>query len=64
MAAGYTKNNYHRPSDEYDATWWRLDGAIDDIKLLFRIGRRLAFSREWPAWKEGSEFKAIREKKK
>lgn len=64
MAAGYTKNNYHRPSDEYDATWWRLDGAIEDIKLLFRIGRRLAFSREWPAWKEGSEFKAIRENKK
>ncbi len=64
MAAGYTKNNYHRPSDEYDATWWRLDGAIEDIKLLFRIGRRLAFSRDWPAWKVGSEFKAIREKKK
>ncbi len=64
MAEDYTKNNYHRPSDEYDPATWRLDGAIDDIQLLFKIGRRLAFSHEWPSWKNGSEFKAVREQKK
>ena len=58
----YTKKNYHRPSDEYDAATWKLDGAIDDLQLLFRIGRRLAYGQNWPEWKPGSEFKAIRKK--
>ena len=58
----YTKKNYHRPSDEYDAATWKLDGAIDDLQLLFRIGRRLAYDQNWPEWKPGSEFKAIRRK--
>jgi len=56
----YTKLNYHRPSDEYNGTAWKLDGAIDDLQLLFKVGRRLAFGHTWPAWKDGSEFKAIR----
>lgn len=59
----YTKLNYHRPSDEYDAKVWKLDGAIDDLQLLYKVGRRLAFGQPWPAWKTGSEFKALREKK-
>ncbi|HRP54700.1 M28 family metallopeptidase [Agriterribacter sp.] len=58
----YTEKNYHRPSDEYDAATWKLDGAIDDLQLLFRVGRRLAYGQSWPQWKAGSEFKAIREK--
>jgi Zn-dependent M28 family amino/carboxypeptidase len=57
----YTAAHYHRPSDEYDDTWV-LDGAIADLKLLFQVGKRLAFTDKWPGWKEGSEFKAIREK--
>jgi Zn-dependent M28 family amino/carboxypeptidase len=59
----YTRLNYHRPSDEYDSSAWRLDGAIDDLELLFKVGRRLAFDHQWPQWKNGSEFKAIREGK-
>lgn len=59
----YTAKHYHRPSDEYDAATWVLDGAIADLKLLFQVGKRLAFTDKWPEWKEGSEFKAIREKK-
>lgn len=59
---GYTDSNYHRPSDEYDPTTWNLEGAIEDLKLLFGVGKRLAFTTKWPEWKEGSEFKAVREK--
>ena len=59
----YTEKHYHRPSDEYDVATWNLDGAIDDLQLLFRVGRRLAFDKKWPEWKTSSEFKAIREKK-
>jgi Zn-dependent M28 family amino/carboxypeptidase len=63
MKDEYTEKHYHRPSDQYDAATWKLDGAIDDLQLLFRVGRRLAFGKKWPEWKTGSEFKAIREKK-
>lgn len=58
----YTEKNYHRPSDEYDAATWKLDGAIADLKLLYLVGSQLASGHEWPGWKEGSEFKLIREK--
>jgi Zn-dependent M28 family amino/carboxypeptidase len=61
MEDQYTAGNYHRPSDEYDPATWVLDGAIDDLQLLFQVGKRLAFTDKWPEWKEGSEFKAIRE---
>ncbi|MEO7768269.1 MAG: peptidase M28, partial [Ferruginibacter sp.] len=59
----FTKLNYHRPSDEYNANTWKLDGAIDDLQLLFKVGLRMAFGQLWPGWKTGSEFKAIRDKK-
>lgn len=59
----YRAKNYHRPSDEYDAATWTLDGAIKDLKLLFQVGKRLAFEEKMPQWKSGSEFKAIRQLK-
>ena len=60
----YTAKNYHQPSDEYDPFTWTADGAIKDLKLLFQVGKRLAFEEKWPQWKSGSEFKAAREGKK
>lgn len=60
MANAYREFNYHRPSDQFK-TELRFDGAIADIELLFGIGRKLAVSRAWPAWKTGSEFKKVRE---
>jgi Zn-dependent M28 family amino/carboxypeptidase len=64
IADEYTAKNYHQPSDEYDAATWTMEGAIRDLKLLFRVGRRLASEEKMPQWKTGSEFKAIREGKK
>jgi len=58
----YTSKNYHQPSDNYDPKTWTGDGAINDLKLLFTIGRRMGFESNFPKWKEGSEFKLIREK--
>lgn len=58
----YTDHDYHRPSDEYDANTWTMEGGINDLKLLFQVGKRLAFQKTWPEWKEGSEFKALRKK--
>lgn len=51
---------YHKPTDEVTADW-EMEGIVADLKLLYGLGHRLAFSNEWPQWKEGSEFKAIRE---
>lgn len=58
----YRTNDYHRPSDEYNEEEWQEDGLLQDAELYFNIGWRLANSNEYPEWKEGSEFKAIREK--
>ncbi len=60
----YTDNNYHQPSDNFDAASWSMEGAVSDLKLLFLVGRRLAFETKWPQWKPASEFKAIRDKMK
>ncbi|AFD07586.1 M28 family metallopeptidase [Solitalea canadensis] len=57
----YTSQRYHRPSDEFNDTW-NLVGAIEDLQLLFKVGKHLAAQEGMPQWKEGSEFKAIREK--
>jgi len=58
----YTKNYYHQPTDEYDPTRINSAGAVEDIKLLFQIGKRLAAEDTWPKWKEGSEFKSVRKR--
>ena len=60
LADDYRKNNYHRPSDEYNPATWTFAGGIEDLKLLFLVGKRLAFETTMPQWKEGSEFKKLR----
>jgi len=54
-------NNYHKPADKYDAETWDMEGIVEDAKLAFYIAWKLASSNKWPQWKEGSEFKSIRE---
>jgi len=58
----FTSNDYHRPSDHYDPAEWDLRGLVEDSQLYFEIGQKLAGESRFPKWKEGSEFKAIREK--
>jgi Zn-dependent M28 family amino/carboxypeptidase len=60
----FTDNHYHQPSDTYDGAAWTMEGGIKDLKLLFQVGKRLAFEETWPQWKTGSEFKSIRDAKK
>jgi Zn-dependent M28 family amino/carboxypeptidase len=57
----YRDKNYHRPSDEYDPETWTMEGAVEELKTLFLVGRRLASEERWVEWKPGSEFKAVRE---
>jgi Zn-dependent M28 family amino/carboxypeptidase len=60
-ASDYTDNRYHSPKDEYEDTWdW--SGVMADLKLYYRVGRMLAMTDAWPNWKDGDEFRAIRDK--
>lgn len=53
------KAHYHQPSDE-----WRddydLSGLVEDARLLFHLGARLADAPRLPAWRPGGEFEAAR----
>ena len=61
-AAGkaYTKDNYHQPSDEWQASW-TFEGMSHDLVLLYTLGSELAHSRSWPDWSKDSEFRATRD---
>lgn len=52
---------YHQPSDEYQESW-DLAGAVEDTRLLFLVGHRVAEQPEMPAWNPGDEFEAARQK--
>jgi Zn-dependent M28 family amino/carboxypeptidase len=58
--AAYVKDKYHQPADEWSADW-DLSGQVQDLELLFRMGRDLANANAWPSWYPGSEFKALRD---
>jgi Zn-dependent M28 family amino/carboxypeptidase len=57
----YVAERYHKPGDEY-ADAWNVSGSIEDLKLLFEVGARVANSESWPEWNEGNEFRAARDK--
>ena len=58
----WINNNYHKPTDQYDPDTWSFTGIVEDARLFFRIGYELSNETTFPKWKEGSEFKEIREK--
>jgi Zn-dependent M28 family amino/carboxypeptidase len=59
-AEEWTRDHYHRVSDEYDLSW-DVSGALEDIEVFFTTGLDVANSDDWPNWKEGTEFKAKRD---
>ena len=61
MRAKYDETDYHKPSDEVKPDW-DPRGLAADAQLLFRVGVHVTSASTWPAWKEGTEFKATREK--
>jgi len=58
--ADYVGNCYHKPCDAWSADW-DLTGAVQDIELFHQLISELGNAKRWPAWKQGSEFKALRE---
>jgi Zn-dependent M28 family amino/carboxypeptidase len=56
----YYAKRYHKPDDEYQEDW-DVSGSVEDLQLLFDVGAQVANGDTWPAWREGNEFRAIRE---
>lgn len=54
----YTKNDYHKPSDEVKPDW-DLAGTVADAGLLYEVGLRVANGNA-PEWKPTSEFRSRR----
>src|SRR5215208_5191843 len=59
--AAYRRDRYHQPADEYDPATWNLVGVAQDVAALHRLGLELANSREWPNYRQGSEFRPVRD---
>lgn len=56
----YTAERYHQPSDEFDEKW-DLSAMADTVDMLYEVGAEIANSDKWPNWREGDEFRAIRD---
>ena len=63
QANAYTAQHYHLPSDEYNPDW-NWDGALQDLRLNYAIGRELADGTAWPNWYPTAEFRAARDKQR
>ena len=57
----YDSKRYHKPGDEYSEDW-DVKGSIEDLRLLFEVGARVANAESWPQWRADNEFRAVREK--
>jgi Zn-dependent M28 family amino/carboxypeptidase len=53
--------HYHQTSDELTPDW-DLAGAVEDSRLLFYLGVKVANAPQMPAWNAGDEFEPARER--
>ena len=60
IADDYTAVRYHQPSDEFDESW-DLAGMVQSMEILHAVGAEIAASDAWPNWRDGNEFRAIRD---
>ena len=56
----WNEKRYHTPLDVVLPDW-DLNGAREDLRVLFAVGQRVAQADRFPEWKTGNEFKAKRE---
>src|SRR5262245_34401592 len=55
----YNQHRYHQPSDEYSPNW-DFSGLVQQARLAFWIGLRVANATETPQWNKGDEFERAR----
>jgi Zn-dependent M28 family amino/carboxypeptidase len=52
----FTLHRYHQASDKYSPDW-DVRGTLDDLRLYYEVGNRLARTRRFPRWFPNSEFR-------
>jgi Zn-dependent M28 family amino/carboxypeptidase len=57
----YMTYRYHQAGDKYSADW-DVRGTLDDLRLYYEVGNRLARTHRFPRWYPNSEFRASRER--
>lgn len=55
QAAQYLASRYLQPADEYNAEF-NLEGLLQQVAVMIRIGWTLSKTGEIPSWREGSEY--------
>jgi Zn-dependent M28 family amino/carboxypeptidase len=55
----YNQHRYHQPSDEYSPNW-DFSGMVQQTRLAFWLGLRVANASEAPQWNRGDEFESAR----
>ncbi|MHB8475547.1 MAG: M28 family metallopeptidase [Steroidobacteraceae bacterium] len=58
----YMAHRYRQPTDQYSPDW-DVRGALDDLRLDYEVGLRVARSRRFPRWYSNSEFRVSRDTK-
>ena len=58
----YIAHRYRQPSDQYSPDW-DVRGALDDLRLYYVVGLRVANTRRFPRWYPNSEFRVSRDQK-
>ncbi|NIM48840.1 MAG: M20/M25/M40 family metallo-hydrolase [Gemmatimonadales bacterium] len=59
--ARYTQERYHQPSDEFREDF-AYEGALQQVRLLIRLGWSLAAGSEFPEWHPDSEYRSAGER--
>ncbi len=57
----YLTHRYRQPDDQYSPNW-DVRGALDDLRLYYAVGFRVAHTRRFPRWYPNSEFRLSRER--
>jgi Zn-dependent M28 family amino/carboxypeptidase len=52
----YVAHRYHKVGDNFDPSW-DLRGVVQDLNLLYGVGKALGSNREWPNYVEGNAFR-------
>jgi Zn-dependent M28 family amino/carboxypeptidase len=51
----YLQHRYRQPGDQYSADW-DVRGALDDLRLYYEVGYRVARTHRFPRWYPNSEY--------
>ncbi|MHB0969856.1 MAG: M28 family peptidase [Thermoanaerobaculia bacterium] len=60
VVEAYERVRYHQPNDEVDPAW-DYSGVVDDARIGFLSGLRIANDPVMPSWNRGDEFEHARE---